>query len=126
MKQISNTEKKNREKLFRLMQENPDLPVIPFVDTEVVAGDEFGSWMGSWGPARVDEFLLPPNDWGPVIFKSEAGKFDCNLEGTLEKFLTEEAFNALPDTDAEHRRYFDALPWVKAIIVHIRTPEVEP
>ena len=95
MKQISNTEKKNREKLFRLMQENPDLPVIPFVDTEVVAGDE-------------------------------AGKFDCNLEDTLEKFLTEEAFNALPDTDAEHRRYFDALPWVKAIIVHIRTPEVEP
>ena len=30
--QISDTERQNRDKLFRLMQENPDLPVIPFVD----------------------------------------------------------------------------------------------
>ncbi len=120
MKHISDTEKQNRAKLFRLMQENPDLPVIPFVDTEVVAGDEFGCWMGSWGPARVDEFLLPPNEWEAVIFKSNS-----DVECVWERLLPEEKFNALPDTDAERRLYFDALPWVKAIIVNIETPEVK-
>lgn len=119
MKQISETEKQNREKLFRLMQENPDLPVIPFVDTDVVAGDEFGSWMGSWGAARVDEFVFPPADYEPVIFKSDDDVFD-----TLEKCLPEEKFAVLPETEEECRLIYNSLPWTKAIIVFIDTPEV--
>ena len=115
--QISDTERQNRDKLFRLMQENTDLPVIPFVDGEIVAGDNFATWMGSWGAARVDEFVLPPQDYEPVIFKSDDDVFD-----TLEKFLPEEEFNALPDTEAECRPRYDALPWVKAIIVDICMP----
>lgn len=118
MKQISDTEKQNRDKLFQLMQENPDLPVIPFVDGEVVAGDDFGSWMGSWGAARVDEFVYPPQDYEPVIFKSDNDVYD-----TLEKCLPEAEFNALPETEAECRPIYDALPWTKAIIVYIGMPE---
>ena len=44
MKKISETERQNRNNLFRLMQEYPDLPVIPFVNAEIVAGDDFGYW----------------------------------------------------------------------------------
>lgn len=116
--QISDTERQNRDKLFRLMQENPDLPVIPFVDGEIVAGDNFATWMGSWGAARVDEFICPPQDYEPVIFKSDGDVFDA-----LEKCLPEEKFDALPDTEPECALIYDALPWTKAIIVSIDMPE---
>lgn len=118
MKQISDTERQNRDKLFRLMLENPDLPVIPFVDWEIV-GDGFGTWIGSWGAARVDEFIFPQQDFEPVIFKS-----NDNVLDTLERCLPEEQADALPDTVAECRPYYDALPWTKAIIVNIDMPEV--
>lgn len=119
MRKISEIEKKNRTNLFRLMHENPDLPVIPFVDGEVVGGDEFGSWMGSWGAARIDEFVFPPADYEPVIFKSDDDVFD-----TLEKCLPKEKFDALPETEEGCRPIYNALLWTKAIIVNIDMPEL--
>ena len=50
---ITEKEKQNREELFRLMQEHPDLPVLPMVDEEIVADDCSVWWMGSWGPDEV-------------------------------------------------------------------------
>jgi len=44
------------------MQENPDLPVVPMVDGEIVAGDDHGYWQGAWGYARVDEYLKPKRE----------------------------------------------------------------
>lgn len=35
-------ENQYRKELFKLMQENPDLPVVPMVDGEIVAGDDYG------------------------------------------------------------------------------------
>ena len=116
---IGELEREYRKELFKLMQENPDLPVIPFVDTEVVAGDGFGKWMGSWGNARVDEFLIPARDWEPIIYKSE--NFD--VSDTLEKYLSYEEFDKLPDVPSEWLKRYDVLPWQKAIIVDIVLPE---
>lgn len=52
----SEKEKNNREELFKLMQENPDLPIVPMVDSYVVA-DDGGYWLGSWGGSYVDEYF---------------------------------------------------------------------
>lgn len=41
--------------LLQLMQANPGLPVIPMVDSEICASDEFTSWVGSFGRPRLDE-----------------------------------------------------------------------
>ncbi len=124
MKKISETERQNRNNLFRLMQEYPDLPVIPFVNAEIVAGDDFGYWMGSFGSACIDEYLLPVrrrDPFGgcePVIFKSDDDIFD-----TLERMLSKEEFDALPETEKECKQIYDALPWKKAIVVYIETQE---
>ena len=115
---ITETECKNREELFRLIQEYPDLPVIPFVDGEIVAGDNFARWMGAWGSASVDKYLFPRNEWEPVIFRSDDDVFD-----TLEKFLPVEEFDKLPKSESECRNIYDALPWEKAIIVNINLPD---
>ena len=114
---MTEKERKNHDDLFKLMQENPDLPVVPMVDADIVAGDDYGRWMGSWGSASVDEDLIPPDD-RPMIFKSDDDVFD-----TLEQCLPEAEFEALPENESECRPFYDALPWVKAIIVNINLPD---
>lgn len=44
--------------LLELMQANPELPVIPCVDGDVVGGDEYYCWLGSWGESAVQEFVV--------------------------------------------------------------------
>ncbi len=50
------------------------------------------------------------------MFKSDDDVFEV-----LERFLPEEEFEALPEKESECRPFYDALPWVKAIIVYITT-----
>ena len=109
---ISEREKQDREELFHLMQENPDLPVVPMVDGEI-AGDDCGYWMGYWGRAAVDEFLMCER-YSYMALKSEDDVFDV-----LEKYLSDEEFEKLPESESECRTHYDALPWTKAIIVYI-------
>ena len=101
---ISQKECKNRNDLFKLMQENPDLPVLPMVDGEI-PGDDCGYWLGAWGTSHLEEYLV---DNGQVLFKSDDDVFDV-----LERFL--------PDVESECRKVYNALPWKKAIVVYITT-----
>lgn len=113
---MNEKERKNRDELFRLMRENPELPVVPMVDGEI-PGDDSGWWLGAWGSAYIDEYLLTNNrEW--LVFKSDGDVFDV-----LERHLSDEEFEKLPDSEEECRPFYDALPWTKAIIVYIRLPE---
>lgn len=42
------------EKFLRLVKENPDLPIIPMVDSAVVGDADYGLWLGSFGDCRID------------------------------------------------------------------------
>ena len=44
--------------LFDLIRENPELPIVPMVDTEVVASDEYDWWLAKWGRAEITEYYL--------------------------------------------------------------------
>lgn len=116
---ISKEEQGNRDKLLRLVRENPDLPIVPFVDGEIVC-DDFGIWMGSWGNTRIDEYLIPKNYYDPIMFKSDEDVFYV-----LEKMLSEEEFDSLPNTEKECMPIYNSLPWIKAIIVNIDSPNLE-
>lgn len=117
---ITKEELENRDELFRLMRENPDLPIVPFVNGDVVYDCNFGMWMGSWGDVRIDEYLMPKDCYDPIMFKSDEDIFDV-----LEKMLSEEEFDSLPNTEKECMPIYDSLPWTKAIIVHIDVPNME-
>ena len=56
------------EELFKLMKENPELPVIPMVCEEVVSDDCSSYWMGSWGHSEVTEYYVGREK---VHFKSD-------------------------------------------------------
>lgn len=103
---------KNIETLLRLVQENPDLPVVPMVEGSI-AWDDSGYFMTAFGAAEVDEYIVSRQD-DRIYFKSDDDVFDV-----LEHVLSDEEFDTLPQSEAECRPYFEALPWTKAIIVYI-------
>lgn len=107
---------KNTAELLKLMQENPDLPVIPMVNGEI-PGDDCGWWLGSWGNACVDEYLLTNGD------ECMAFKSDDDVFSALAQYLTDEEFEKLPETEEECRGTYNALPWIKAIVVNIDLPD---
>lgn len=99
------------EELFKLMQENPELPVVPMVDSEIVGGDCSSRWLANWGSARVDEYFAHDER---VFFRSvdDIGDvLDCVMGEEYGKMTYE-----------KYKAAYDALPWIKAIIVNIDTP----
>ena len=106
----------NLDNLINLIAANPDLPIVPIVDGKIV-GEDRGYWLGEWGSARVDEYLVTEKG---VCFKS-----DNDVFGTLHRYLSDDEYEDLPDTKEESRPYYEKLPWTKAIIVYINLPEQE-
>ena len=110
------------QELYKLMQENPGLPVVPMVDSEVVC-DDGGYWFGSWQSASVDSFYCPNDE--QTWFRSDddlvswfESKWEYEEEGIPDDMPDEEAYEIM-------RKKIDALPWKKAIIVYIGLPEME-
>ncbi len=111
--------KQNIEELFKLLRENPDLPIVPMVNGEIPESDS-GYWVGAWGGSHIDEYILCKNrEWMAL-------KSDDDVFGVLERYLSDEELEKLPETESECRPYYDALPWTKAIIVYIDFPEETP
>lgn len=49
---------KNIEQLIRLVKENPDLPVVPKVDSDIITDVDYSWWIGSIGEVCVDEYVM--------------------------------------------------------------------
>lgn len=122
---MSNQRRKLKE-LVDMMIENPDLPVIPCVDCEVVGGDEYSNWLGSWGHAYTDEYATG-RDGERWRFKSDycTERVDWNLYEDF--FDIDEIPQEMPDEEAEkiYWEKVETIPWKKAIFVYIGLPEEE-
>lgn len=108
----------NIKHLIQLMDENPDLPVIPMVGQDIVA-DCTGEWVAHFGKAEVKKMCIYGEkvvfrEWKNAIKTVEA----LELEGLTEGRTREESIEKL-------NGYLDELEWLEAIIVHIETPTVK-
>lgn len=110
--------KDNIKDLLRLMEEYPDLPVIPMVGQDIVA-DCTGEWVASFGKAEVKKMCIYGEN---VIFREDKNAIKTvealELEGLTEGRMREESIEKL-------NGYLDGLEWLEAIIVHIETPIVK-
>lgn len=106
----------NIHDLLHLIAENPDLPIVPIVDSEIVADDGYNSWIGGWGSAHVGEYYYGEERY---FFKDESdpGEIDDTLTDAHGYDFT------IGKTDEELKAAYLALPWVKAIFVNITLPE---
>lgn len=112
------------EKFLRLVKENPDLPIIPMVDSSFVADDDYGSWIGSFGDCRIDSYVSLKY-YGEEKFFTRYGD-----EYILKEYFEEQIADELGADDIYEyieklaREKIEKLPWIKAIIVYIDLPEV--
>ena len=58
------------KELLRLMEEYPDLPVVPMVEGEVVSGDKYSYsyWMGNWSSAVLKNISFANSIYGSVRY----------------------------------------------------------
>ena len=110
----------NIRDLLRLIEEHPDLPVIPMVGQDIVA-DSFGEWTAEVGEAEIRKLCIYED---AVIFYDEntlktAGllELDYDTLGIPESMSSGEANRRL-------KAFIDSLDWLEVIIVHIETPTI--
>lgn len=104
---------------INLVKENPDMPIIPMVDAEVVGGDDYGCWMGCFGYSRVEDVYLgserlhikDDEDEEEVLCDLAECKYCRTPDGKDIYDLPEEEWDAL----------YKSIPWIKAIVVYITT-----
>ena len=106
------------EELLKLMQANPELPVIPCVDGDVVGGDDCYCWLGTWGASGIQEYIIG----------NERTYYREDDISEMNDLLYERYDPELVDnmTEEETRAAYNALPWKKAIFVDVHQYEEEP
>ena len=111
-------QKENVETLLNLIKENPDLPIVPMVASEIVADDSCSYWLGDWGTAKLTEVYVGEerihfryDDEEDVLTDLSGCKFSQDFDGRDVYELSEEEWKSL----------YESLPWVKAIVVYITT-----
>lgn len=113
MEKVIDIQEKNLDTLFELIKQNPNLPIVPMVNYEIVADDCATYWMASWGAARIDSYILK-ND---RIWYLSDGKEE----------IFENLFEFPVDFPKEQEEQFmedavSSLPWTRAIMVKIELP----
>ena len=108
----------NTEHFLKLVKENPDLPVVPMVDEQVVADDCSTWWLGEWGQSEVTEYYigrerihLKSDDEEEALVDMVGCKYSETKDGRDIYDLSDEEWKAL----------YESLEWVKAIVVYITT-----
>lgn len=110
----------NTKELLRLAQENPDLPIVPMVDSEVVCDDGYCYWQGRFGRCEVTEWVCVTM-WGdPRFFTRDEQDY---IEEYFADKIIDEDESDLSDEQIERMAHemAEALDWTKAIVVWIGT-----
>ena len=130
----------NTEKFIQLVKENPDLPVVPMVDCEVVSED-YGWWVGSFGRCDVGEYALFYERYFDDREDFKEFYYDYNDDELCERFnydprickytvvqgkYTKEQLKENEENEKRLEEYLDKVAddyFVRAIIVYIGLPK---
>lgn len=111
------------KEFLKIVRENPDLPILPLVNCEVVPNDDYNWWLGSFGSARLCKCVNFSVHGSERVFTDDE-------QDDIEEYIADEMCD---DVDCVNMTYeeierlaherAEALPWVKAIIVYIDLPD---
>lgn len=106
----------NIKEILKLIEEHPNLPVVPMVGQDIVA-DCTDEWIANFGKAEIRKICMYEEaiifyDENPLKM-AEALDFYYDFQGVCGETgkLTKEAI--------------DSLDWLEAIIVHVETPTLK-
>jgi hypothetical protein len=99
--------------LINLIKENPDLEVVPMVNTDCVQDDCCAYWFSKFGCAKVDEYCCSDER---AYLKSD------DYEDLIDKYMDEYPLD-YQTNDEEIEKWaiekVNNLPWKKAILLYI-------
>lgn len=104
---------KKLEQLFDLIEAHPELPVVPMVDSEIVADNFCSRWLGSFGASKI------------VRYWAGEDRYYFYDEDDIEDVINDHDCIYDEDDLTEERaiEIYRALPWVECIAVNIDLPE---
>ena len=108
------------KRLLELIEQNPELRIMPLVENDVCGGDEFAYWLGSFGSAAVDE-VVSIDDY--FYIKSN------DIEALTNKIIDDECLDLEVDMTSEQineyvEKVIASYDWEKVIVVYIGLPEL--
>ena len=105
-----------KPEIVKLIEENPDLPIVPMVDEEVVADDSYSWWLGKWGRCEVTEYYLGRE---ALHFKDDDEENILNDMVGCKYGHDKDGRDIYELSDDEWKKLSDSLPWIKCIAVYI-------
>lgn len=109
----------NFKDLLELVIVNPELRIVPMVDSEIVADDGFMWWVGGWGSASIEEIW---SDDERIYIRSDD-------EESLIEELSDNSFDDPENVDLsddeqydKSKKIVDEYNWEKVIAVKIHLP----
>ena len=113
MKKEIEIQQENINNLIKLAKENPNLEIIPMVDSEVVSSDDFNCWRGKWGKAEIDEIYCEDER---IYFKSS------DFEELVDEYIERYEGHLINEIEIEEwaEEQVKNLPWEKVITVNIK------
>ena len=108
------------EKVIKLMQENPDLPVMCKVDSEIVADDGYAWWLGRLDTKHepmIDEYSTESDE--KLFLKS-----DEDYTEWFEHFFDYKDFEDIPDNEWDEfakKKVDEVAGWKRAIFISVTT-----
>ena len=112
-------QQQNIKQLLELVQANPELRILPFVDTEVVCSDDHSSWVAGWGKASIDEIWINHSK-ERIYIKSDA--YDGLVEDLADDLLNEKEDLTEEEAVLKAHKIVDSYDWEKVIAVRIELP----
>lgn len=107
------TQKEHIEKLIKLTQENPDLRIVPMVNSDVVQDDGHAYWTGKFEEPEIDEVYYTEER---IYIKSDEDLLDEYMDKLDDNKMSNEALEKLAT------QKINDLPWEKVIIINIVEP----
>ena len=103
----------NTELFLNLIKGNQNLPIVPMVDSEIVADEGYAWWLGSFGESFVGHYYNSDNRVYVREHEDDNDIFeDCFCIEDFDENITDE----------EISKVVDELDWIKAILVRIELP----
>lgn len=112
-------------KLIRLIKDRPELPVVFYVDSEVVQDPEArNSWIGEIADVSIRKLWMGDDDYYNTVYEKDDVYDDYEF---AEKYAPKELKDKWEDLNDDDyfkaiNEFIDSLGWVLCIAVEIGTP----
>lgn len=113
--------------LLKLAEENPGLPIIAEVNSDVVADDGYMSWFGEVTEAHI-EYIWTGRTYSEMFrtwtLNDALMESDTFVEENAPEALKQK-LKKLNDADfhKEASKWIKSLPWKKCIVVYVDVPD---